>query len=91
MKHDLFHPYPVLAEKTGEFVAQFKYTVVIMKNGSQILTGLPVDLALFKTENKIADEAIVKLLASSTDKKDQKKDKKKQEEPKKKEEETKKN
>jgi curved DNA binding protein len=87
IKHDLFHPYPVLTEKSGEFVAQFKCTVVILKNGSLTLTGLPVDTTLFKTENKITKEEIVKLLAGSTDKKDQKKDKKKTDKP----EETKKN
>lgn len=87
IKHDLFHPYPVLAEKSGEYVAQFKCTVVILKNGSQVLTGLPVDTSLFKTENKITNEELVKVLATSTDKKDQKKDKKKADKP----EETKKN
>jgi hypothetical protein len=76
-KHDLFHPYPVVAEKSGEFVAQFKCTVVVLKNGSQTISGLPLDESLFKTENKITDENIVKLLATSLDKKDQKKDKKK--------------
>lgn len=70
-------------------MAQFKYTVVILKNGSQILTGLPVDVNLYKTENKITNEEVLKILAvylrdlvkikASTDKKDQKKDKKKSE------------
>jgi len=79
VKHDLFHPYPVLTEKSGEFVAQFKATVVILKNGAQVISGLTVDESLFKTENKIADEHLVKLLTASLDKKDQKKDKKKAE------------
>lgn len=30
MEHDLLVPYPVLTEKSGEFVAQFKYTVLIL-------------------------------------------------------------
>jgi len=75
-KHDLFHPYPVLTEKTGEFVAQFKYTVAILKNGILVLSGLPLETEKFKSEHKITDEAIVKLLAESLDKKDQKKAKK---------------
>lgn len=78
-KHDLFHPYPVLTEKAGEFVAQFKCTVVILKNGAQVISGLPIDTSLFKTENKITDENLLKILATSLDKKDQKKDKKKAE------------
>jgi curved DNA binding protein len=77
VKHDLFHPYPVLAEKSGEYVAHFKSTVVVGKNGCQILSGLPVDLALFKTEHKITDEEVNKVLAISLDRKDQKKEKKK--------------
>lgn len=62
-EHELFHPYPVLTEKSGEFVAQFKATVVVGKAGAQVLSGLPIDATLYKTEHKIADEAIVKLLA----------------------------
>jgi curved DNA binding protein len=75
-KHDLFHAYPVLTEKTGEFVAQFKYTVAIGKNGIIVLAGLPLETEKFKSEHKITDEAVVKLLAESLDKKDQKKAKK---------------
>jgi hypothetical protein len=65
MEHDLFHAYPVLTEKAGEFVAQFKATVVVGKNGAQVLTGLPVDAALYSTENKITDENLVKVLTVS--------------------------
>ena len=31
--HDLITPYPVLYEKDGEYVAQMKYTVLLMPNG----------------------------------------------------------
>jgi len=34
MEHDLLNPYPVLAEKTGEIVAHFKYTVLILKSST---------------------------------------------------------
>jgi len=30
----LLHPYPVMYEKSGELVAQFKTTVLLMPNGS---------------------------------------------------------
>lgn len=76
MDHDLFHGYPVLIEKSGEFVAQFKATVVVGKNGAQVLTGLPIDAALYNTENTITDENLLKVLTSSLDKKDKKKAKK---------------
>ena len=32
-KHELLTSYPVLYEKDGEFVAQIKYTVLLMPNG----------------------------------------------------------
>jgi len=63
----LLHAYPVLAEKEGELVAQFKYTVMILKGGTVVVSGLPLDLAKYKTENKITDEKIVALLAVSID------------------------
>lgn len=63
LKHELFHVYPVLGEKVGEYVAQFKYTVVIGKNGTIALTGLPVNAAQYKTENKVTNEELSKLLA----------------------------
>jgi len=77
LKHDLFHAYPVLTEKAGEFVAQFTFTMVILKNGSQHITGLPVDEGVLKTENKVTDQDVLKILSTSTDYKDQKKEKKK--------------
>lgn len=70
-------PYPVLAEKPGNFVAQFKFTVMITKGKTTALTGLPIDESLFKSELGIKDEEILNLLALSMDKKEQKKEKKK--------------
>lgn len=34
LNHGLLHPYPVLYEKSGDIVAQFKATVLLMPNGS---------------------------------------------------------
>ena len=76
-KHDLVEPYPVYYEKEGEFVAEFKYTVLIMPNGTLKITGLPVELENYVTDNQITDESIKTLLASSlkTNKKKKKKSK----------------
>lgn len=76
-KHDLVEPYPVYYEKEGEFVAEFKYTVLLLPNGTIKITGLPLDLETFETENKITDESINLLLSKSTSKKSQRKKKKK--------------
>jgi hypothetical protein len=51
-------PYPVYFEKEGEFVAEFKYTVLLMPNGTMKITGLPIDLDSYQTENQIVDESI---------------------------------
>lgn len=76
VKHDLFSAYPVLTEKAGEFVAQFKYTVAILKNSTIVLAGLPLKTEEHKSEHKIEDQELVTLISQSLDKKDQKKAKK---------------
>ena len=58
----MFHPYPVLADKVGELVGHFKYTVLILKGSTIAITGLPVDISKFKTEKKIEDETIIQLI-----------------------------
>lgn len=63
LEHELLVPYPVLTEKAGAFVAQFKFTVMITKGKTTALTGLPLDEALFKTENELKDQAVLDLLA----------------------------
>lgn len=65
LEHELLVPYPVLTEKAGTVVAQFKFTVMITKGKTTALTGLPIDEALFKTENVLKDEKILELLAVS--------------------------
>ena len=58
----MFHSYPVLAEKVGEFVAHFKYTVLILKGSTIAITGLPLDVSKFKTDKKIEDESLIQLI-----------------------------
>jgi curved DNA binding protein len=63
LEHELLVPFPVLVEKPGTFVAQFKFTVMITKGKTTALTGLPLDESQFKTEHEIKDQAILDLLA----------------------------
>lgn len=63
IKHELLHPYPVLFEKQGEFVAQFKYTVFIQNNGVVRVTGIPLSNVL-KSDHVVADESIKALLTA---------------------------
>lgn len=43
---------------SGEFVAQFKYTVLIMPNGYHKITGLPFEADVYESEKTVEDEEI---------------------------------
>ena len=53
--HGLLTPFPVLFEKEGEFVAQFKFTVALTATGLQRITGIPFAPELYKSDHKIND------------------------------------
>jgi len=40
----------------GEFVAQFKFTLLLMPNGPMKITGLSFDESLYESENSVTDE-----------------------------------
>ena len=65
VNHDLLHIYPVLTEKSGEFVAQFKTTVVLLPSGGLVFELPPFDEELYETSFKIEDKDILELLAQS--------------------------
>lgn len=67
VQHELLHVYPVLAEKKGEFVAQFKYTVAVKETGPYLISGFSIDVNQFESEYKIADEEVLKILSESWD------------------------
>ena len=54
MKHDLLEGYPVLTENKGDIVAQFKYTIMVLKNRTCIIAGLDFDASEFESENKVS-------------------------------------
>lgn len=84
VNHDLLTPYPVLVEKTGEFVAQFKCTIAVLPKSTVILAGdLPFAAERFETDKKVTDEELVNLLQSDLWKKEDKKKAAKKEEEKK--------
>merc|ERR1719334_2482038 len=63
--HKLIEPFQVLFEKEGEYVAQFKFTVLLMPNGPMKITGLPFQPELYKSEHSIEDLEIQKLLKTT--------------------------
>ncbi|CAL4113968.1 unnamed protein product [Meganyctiphanes norvegica] len=79
VSHKLVDPYPVLYEKAGEYVAQFKYTVLLMPNGQNKITGVPFDTEYYESEYKITDPTLTALLNTSVSSKSAKKKKKKAE------------
>jgi len=76
-KHELVEPYPIYHEKDGEFVAEFKFTLLLMPNGQLKITGIPLDLDMFDSEFKITDPDLKQLLTTSPVKKNAPKKKKK--------------
>uniref|UniRef100_A0A671VTE6 Proliferation-associated 2G4, b n=1 Tax=Sparus aurata TaxID=8175 RepID=A0A671VTE6_SPAAU len=76
-KHELLQPFNVLHEKEGEFVAQFKFTVLLMANGPLRITNSLFEPELYKSEHEVDDPELKALLQSSASRKTQKKKKKK--------------
>merc|ERR1712039_646287 len=78
-RHELLEEYPVLQEKAGEFIAQFKFTVLLLPGGTKKITGL----TLGTLEKQLApscsvkNEEIKQLLAKSANPKKKKKNEKK--------------
>jgi len=77
VNHELMIPYQVLYEKDGEYVAQFKFTVLLMPTGPLRITSNTFDVNVAQSEHSIVDEEIKTLLATEVGKKSQKKKKKK--------------
>ncbi|EHH65552.1 hypothetical protein EGM_02333 [Macaca fascicularis] len=76
-KHGLLQPFNVLSEKEGEFVAQFKFAILLMPNGPMQITSGPFEPDLYKSEMEVQDAELKALLQSSASQETQKKKKKK--------------
>merc|ERR1719277_456498 len=72
-RHELLEDYPVLQEKPGEYVAQFKFVVLLLPSGTKKITGLEKPGETVKSSKSVQDEAMKKLLASSANPKKAKK------------------
>jgi len=67
VNHDLVHPYPVLFEKAGEFIAQFKFTALILPSQTHKLSSF--QLPFVKSEYSIEDPKLKGIFELSTKKK----------------------
>ncbi|XP_033629045.1 proliferation-associated protein 2G4-like [Asterias rubens] len=77
LTHKVMEPYPVLYEKEGKVVAQFKFTVLIMPNGPLRITQGVHHPEFYKSEHSIKDPEIKALLQLSANRKAAKKKRKK--------------
>jgi len=75
IKHDLVYPYPVLYEKQGEFVAQYKFTVLVLPSGTDRLNTHP--LPYVQSQYKVEDAGITAILQMGTKRSKKNKNKKK--------------
>jgi methionine aminopeptidase len=74
ISHDLLTGYPVLVEKPGEIVAQFKCTIAVLPKSTIILAGdVQVPVERFETDKKVNDVELISILESDLWKKDDKK------------------
>ena len=55
LEHGLLVPYPVMSEKSGEYVAHFKSTIMIGTSATSVLSGLEINETDFKTDKLIKD------------------------------------
>jgi curved DNA binding protein len=76
LNHNLVEPFNVLFEKDGEFVAQFKFTVLLMPNGPLRITGGPLEPEAYVSSHLLEDAELKSLLATSASRKQKKKKKK---------------
>lgn len=68
MEHDMIIPYPVMVEKQGESVCNFKATVMIGTSATSVLTEQTLELDQFKTDKRVKDKQVLDILALSMDK-----------------------
>eukprot|EP00929_Paragymnodinium_shiwhaense_P030741 TRINITY_DN1736_c0_g1_i1.p1 TRINITY_DN1736_c0_g1~~TRINITY_DN1736_c0_g1_i1.p1 ORF type:complete len:417 (+),score=157.39 TRINITY_DN1736_c0_g1_i1:89-1252(+) len=74
-RHELLEEYPVLTERPKEFVAQFKFVLLLLPGGTKKVTGLPLGASekQLVTKCEVKDEELIKLLKSSANPKKAKK------------------
>jgi len=74
-RHELLDEYPILQEKTGEVIAQFKFTVLLLPGGTKRITGLPLGSLEKQAAStlSVVNEDMKKLLSTSANPKKTKK------------------
>jgi len=73
VKHDLLDSYPVLWEKEGEFIVQFKFTALILPNSTDRLNSFP--LPHVTSQFSVDEEPDIQAILSMSTKRKKKKKK----------------
>ena len=73
-RHGLLHEYPVIREREGKVIVQFKYTVLLLPSGTKKVTGLAFTQASqFVSEKKLEGDLLTLVSSSMNPKKLKKK------------------
>lgn len=64
VSHKMIEPFQVLYEKPAEYVAQFKHTVLLMRNGPNLVTDLPFVEETYSSEYSIVHDELKELLST---------------------------
>jgi curved DNA binding protein len=73
LTHDLLVSYPVLTEKAGEYVAQFKCTIAVLPKSLSVIAGnIDFDTSKLESEHSVKNEDLKALLAQDLWKKEEK-------------------
>jgi len=82
VRGNVFRSYEVIGDKDGAPVSRLLTTIAITKNGVQRIAGPPTpDLSQFKTDKKITDEEVLKILEQPLAKETKPKNKNKKKKP----------
>lgn len=77
VQHELLTPYAVLHERPGDFVAHFKFTVLLLPGGTSKITGMDLPEGVFvSAEDKVLPAEIQAVLDEESKKKKKSKKKK---------------
>ena len=75
VNHYLLDEYPVISTVDGKPVVHYKFTVLLVTNGTDRISGEVIDAAAFPSEKKCEDEKICAIMKEPAMKKKSKKSK----------------
>ena len=76
VNHNLLEEYPVINTSDNHIAVHYKFTVLLVPNGTDRISGEVIDKAAYPTDKKVEDETILKILKETPLKKKSRKNKK---------------